>query len=85
MEDILADEFKAAGLRPEARLRRTPRCWSGWSRSTGQWWLDVRKPSKVEVAAHLVNLAWNGLSELDKKPKLSPESTRQLRDGPKKF
>ena len=29
---------------------------------TGQWWLDHRKPKKQEVAAHLVNLAWNGLS-----------------------
>jgi AcrR family transcriptional regulator len=35
---------------------------------TGQWWLDVRKPKKTEVAAHLVNLAWNGLSGLEPKP-----------------
>jgi AcrR family transcriptional regulator len=35
---------------------------------TGQWWLDVRKPRKDEVAAHLVNLAWNGLSHLEHKP-----------------
>ena len=28
---------------------------------TGQWWLDARKPAKAVVAAHLVNLAWNGL------------------------
>lgn len=35
---------------------------------TGQWWVDVRKPKKEEVAAHLVNLAWNGLSRLDTKP-----------------
>ena len=35
---------------------------------TGQWWVDVRKPKKEEVAAHLVNLAWNGLSQLDPKP-----------------
>lgn len=35
---------------------------------TGQWWVDVRKPRKEEVAAHLVNLAWNGLSSLDPKP-----------------
>jgi AcrR family transcriptional regulator len=35
---------------------------------TGQWWLDVRKPKKTEVAAHLVNLAWNGLSGLEQKP-----------------
>ena len=35
---------------------------------TGQWWLDSRKPKKAEVAAHLVNLAWNGLSGLEAKP-----------------
>ena len=32
---------------------------------TGQWWLDARKPKLEEVAAHLINLAWNGLSELE--------------------
>ncbi|QUF07602.1 TetR/AcrR family transcriptional regulator [Actinosynnema pretiosum subsp. pretiosum] len=37
---------------------------------TGQWWLEVRKPKKDEVAAHLVNLAWKGLSSLEHKPKL---------------
>ena len=37
---------------------------------TGQWWLDVRKPPKAEVAAHLVNLAWNGLSHLEGDPRL---------------
>jgi len=37
---------------------------------TGQYWLDARSPSKTEVAAHLVNLAWNGLSSLDRHPRL---------------
>jgi hypothetical protein len=37
---------------------------------TGQWWLDARRPPKEVVAAHLVNLAWNGLAGLDKKPAL---------------
>ena len=37
---------------------------------TGQWWLEVRKPRKADVAAHLVNLAWNGLSGLEPKPGL---------------
>ena len=31
----------------------------------GQWWLDARKPKLEEVAASLINLAWNGLSQLD--------------------
>jgi len=38
---------------------------------TGQWWLDVRHPSKSEVAAHLVNLAWNGLSGLEQPSSMS--------------
>jgi AcrR family transcriptional regulator len=38
---------------------------------TGQWWLDVRKPKKEEVVAHVVNLAWNGLVGLEKKPTLT--------------
>jgi hypothetical protein len=43
---------------------------------TGQWWLDARKPKKADVAAHLVNLAWNGLSGLEPKPKLATIQTR---------
>ncbi len=38
--------------------------------ATGQWWLDAAEPSKGEVAAHLVNLAWNGLCGLEKDPQL---------------
>jgi AcrR family transcriptional regulator len=45
---------------------------------TGQWWLDARKPKLEEVAAHLVNLAWNGLSKLDPSPQLSPEAMKRL-------
>ena len=37
---------------------------------TGQWWLDVRKPGKDEVVAHLVNLTYNGFSHLEHKPTL---------------
>ena len=35
---------------------------------TGQFWLDHRIPKKAEVATHLVNLAWNGLSGLERRP-----------------
>ena len=47
---------------------------------TGQWWLDARKPELEAVAAHLVNLAWNGLSQLDPKPRISPKAMRRLRE-----
>jgi AcrR family transcriptional regulator len=46
----------------------------------GQWWLDARKPELEEMAAHLVNLAWNGLSQLDPKPRISPEAQQRLRE-----
>jgi AcrR family transcriptional regulator len=38
-----------------------------------QWWLDARKPELEDVAAHLINLAWNGLSALDPAPRIAPE------------
>ena len=38
---------------------------------SGQWWQDHRSPNRAEVAAHLVNLAWNGLRGLEKTPTLS--------------
>ena len=37
---------------------------------TGQWWLDVRRPKKAVVAAHLVYRAWHGLAGLEAKPRL---------------
>jgi hypothetical protein len=46
---------------------------------TGQWWLDARKPKLEEVAAHLVNMAWNGLHELEVKPRISPEVAKSQR------
>lgn len=38
-----------------------------------QWWLDVREPSKEVVAAHLVNLMWNGLTHLEADPVLEAD------------
>jgi len=46
---------------------------------TGQWWLDARKPKLEEVAAHLVNLAWNGLHQLEVKPRISAEAAQSQR------
>lgn len=37
---------------------------------TAQWWLDVRTPSKEEVAAHIVNLSWNGLAGMKANPSI---------------
>ena len=43
---------------------------------TGQWWLDARKPKVEVVAAHLINLAWNGLSQLDHAPSISAKAAK---------
>jgi AcrR family transcriptional regulator len=51
---------------------------------TGQWWLDVRKPKREEVAAHVVNLAWNGLSGLEPRPSLDPRRRRKELERMKK-
>ncbi|QNF95904.1 TetR/AcrR family transcriptional regulator [Janibacter sp. YB324] len=40
---------------------------------TGQWWLETRTPPKEVVAAHMVNLAWNGLSGLDPHVSITPD------------
>ncbi len=69
VEHILAGEFKARGF--ETKLAGLySQALVGMVALTGQWWLEARKPKKEEVAAHLVNLAWNGLSGLETKPRL---------------
>ena len=69
VEYILAAEFKARGFEPKAAPMYAQML-VGMVALTGQWWLDARKPAKAEVAAHLVNLAWNGLSGLEATPRL---------------
>jgi AcrR family transcriptional regulator len=70
VEHILAKQFKARGF--ETKLAALySQALVGMVALTGQWWQDHRKPKREEVAAHLVNLAWNGLRGLEPKPKLS--------------
>lgn len=69
VEGILVDEFKTHGFDPKAAPMYAQML-VGMVGTTGQWWLDARKPAKEVVAANLVNLAWNGLTGLEKKPGL---------------
>jgi AcrR family transcriptional regulator len=69
VEHILVAQFKATGFDPKTAPMYAQML-VGMVALTGQWWLDARKPKKAEVAAHLVNLAWNGLSHLERKPAL---------------
>ncbi|ADB34717.1 transcriptional regulator, TetR family [Kribbella flavida DSM 17836] len=70
VEHILAEEFKRRGLDPK-NAPMYAQMLVGMVALTGQWWLDARRPKKPDVAAHLVNLAWNGLSGLEAQPTLS--------------
>lgn len=70
VEYILAAEFDARGFDPKLAPMYSQML-VGMVGTTGQWWLDARQPGKQEVAAHLVNLAWHGLSGLDKNPRLT--------------
>jgi AcrR family transcriptional regulator len=69
VEHVLAGEFKSRGYDPKLAGLYS-QALVGMVALTGQWWLDARKPKRDEVAAHLVNLAWNGLSHLEAKPRL---------------
>jgi AcrR family transcriptional regulator len=69
VEGIMVDEFKSRKLDHRAAPMYTQML-IGATVALGQWWLDTRKPAKEVVAAHLVNLAWNGLTGLEAKPRL---------------
>ncbi|ETK31041.1 TetR family transcriptional regulator [Microbispora sp. ATCC PTA-5024] len=70
VEDVLADEFKERGYDPKLAPMYAQML-VGMTALTGQWWLDVRRPRREEVAAHLVNLSWNGLTGLNPNPTLT--------------
>ena len=73
VEYILAEQFKSRGY--ETKLAPLySQALVGMVALTGQWWLDARKPRRDEVAAHLVNLAWNGLGNLEHKPVLASKT-----------
>jgi len=73
VEHILVEEFENRGFDPEAAPMYAQML-VGMVGTTGQWWLHARRPAKEVVAAHLVNLAWHGLSGLDKSPSLRFDS-----------
>ncbi|HEY7012256.1 MAG TPA: TetR/AcrR family transcriptional regulator [Streptosporangiaceae bacterium] len=81
VEYILGDYLKDRGYDPKFAPVYAQML-VGMVAFTGQWWLDARKPDLEQVAAHLMNLAWNGLSKLDPAPQISAEATRRLREQP---
>lgn len=73
VEHILGAEFKTRGYDPKL-AELYSQALVGMVGLVGRWWLDVRKPRKARVAAHMVNLAWNGLSHLEHRPALETRS-----------
>jgi AcrR family transcriptional regulator len=67
VEHILASQFGGRGYDPQL-AELYSQALVGMVALVGQWWLDTRSPGKREVAAHLVNLAYNGLSHLEPTP-----------------
>ena len=67
VEGLLAKELGSRGF-DRSMAPVLARALVGMVAMTGEWWLDVGRPSRKAVAAQLVNLAWNGLRGLDKDP-----------------
>jgi AcrR family transcriptional regulator len=76
VEYILGDYFRARGYDPKMAPMYAQML-VGMVAVLGQWWLDARKPKVEVVAAHLVNLAWNGLSQLDRSPSISAAAKKR--------
>jgi AcrR family transcriptional regulator len=70
VEYLLADEFRRRNLDPKTAPLYAQML-VGMVALTGQYWLDHRQAKRADVAAHLVNLAWNGLSGLERRPVLT--------------
>ena len=76
---ILGRSFENQGLDPEVAILYG-QALVGMVSMTAQWWLDERQPAKEVVAAHIVNLCWNGLAGMESHPTLSAEVTAQLEE-----
>lgn len=70
VEEILTQAFKQHKL-PAKGVPYYAQMLVGMTVFTGQYWAaNQRKIDKKQLAAHIVNLAWNGLSRLEAKPTL---------------
>ena len=74
-EGLLLDEFGDRGFDEDAAPMYA-RMLVGAVALVGEWWLEVREPAREQVAAHVVNLLWNGLGRLDPQPRPAPAPPR---------
>ena len=82
VEDILTDAFKRQHL-PAKSVPYYAQMLIGMTVYTCQYWADQRKLSKEQLAAHIVNLAWHGLSRMEAKPELRFESDKAAKEAEK--
>ncbi|MGV9188998.1 TetR/AcrR family transcriptional regulator [Arcanobacterium canis] len=69
LTSLLAPYFTQLGLNEDAAPLYAQML-AGMVGLTGQQWAMNREPDKYELAAHVVNLVWNGLHDLEKEPHL---------------
>ncbi|QGU04100.1 TetR/AcrR family transcriptional regulator [Corynebacterium comes] len=80
---ILGTSFERQGLDPKVAILYG-QALVGMVSMTAQWWLDEREPAKEVVAAHIVNLCWNGLAGLSSTPSLSDEVLAKIEQAGEK-
>ena len=66
-ERLLVDEFSERGFDEETAPMYALML-VGAVALVGEWWLEHRSLSREKVAAHVVNLLWNGLHDLEPRP-----------------
>ncbi len=76
---ILGNSFARRGLESEMAVLYG-QALVGMVSMTAQWWLDARVPDKETVAAHIVNLCWNGLARMEQEPGLSQDALGWMHD-----
>jgi len=69
VEDLMRPGLAEHGFDPEL-AGPLGQALVGLVAAAGQTWLETRTPDKDALAAQLVNLAWNGLSNLEREPTL---------------
>ena len=69
VEELLVASFKKHKI-PAKGVPYYAQMLVGMTVFTGQYWSTHRKLSKEQMAAYIVNMAWNGISRLDAKPSL---------------
>jgi AcrR family transcriptional regulator len=79
VERLLVEEFGDRGFDAKTAPMYA-RMLVGAVALVGEWWLDEREPAREVVAAHVVNLLWNGLAQLEPLDARSVRKARKQRE-----